>query len=124
MLPIFESIDKYGLKIRHLNKFISKVDSFYKCITNSQYKSEITQKYQNRFLRYRNKLFTFLYYDNIPWNNNMAERGLRHIAVQRKISTHFREGIDNYLLLLGIMQTCRFSGKSFLEFLISRKKSL
>jgi len=53
-----------------------------------------------------------------------GERGLRHIAVQRKISTHFREGIDNYLLLLGIMQTCRFSGKSFLEFLISRKKSL
>lgn len=105
MLPIFESIDKYGSKKRHFNKFIPKIDIFYKHITNSQYKSEITQKYQNRFLKYRNKLFTFLLYDNIPWNNNMAERGLRHLAVQRKISTHFRDGIDNYLLLLGIMQT-------------------
>ena len=124
MLPIFETIDKYGLKIRHLNKFKSKVDSFYDGITNSLYKSEITQKYQNRFLKYRHKLFVFLHYDNIPWNNNMAERGLRHIAVQRKISTHFREGIEDYLLLLGIMQTCRFYGQSFLEFLISAKKIL
>ena len=124
MLLIFEAIDKYGFKVRHLNKFIPKVDSFYECITNYQYKSEITQKYQNRFLKYRNKLFVFLHYDNIPWNNNMAERGLRHIAVQRKISTHFREGINVYLLLLGIMQTCRFSKQSFLEFLISGKKCL
>jgi len=124
MLPIFETIDKYGLKIRYLNKFIPKVDLFYEYLTNSQYKSETTQKYQNRFLKYRNKLFTFLHYDNVPWNNNMAERGLRHIAVQRKISTNFRDRIDDYLLLLGIMQTCRFSGQSFLKFLISGRKLL
>jgi hypothetical protein len=124
MLPIFETIDKKKKKKRHLNKFIQKVDSFYEPITNSQYKSAITQKYQNRFLKYRNKLFLFLHYDNVPWNNNMAERGLRQIAVQRKISTHFREGIDDYLLLLGIMQTCRFSEQPFLEFLISGKKLL
>ena len=124
MLPIFETIDKYGLKKRHLNKFIPKVDSFYESITNSQYKSEITQKYQSRFLKNRNKLFVFLHYDNIPWNNNMAERGLRHIAIQRKISMYFSDGIDNYLLLLGIMQTCRFSEQSFLKFLISAKKNL
>jgi len=122
MLPIFETIDKYGLKKRHLNKFIPKVDSFYESITNSQYKSEITQKYQSRFLKNRNKLFVFLHYDNIPWNNNMAERGLRHIAIQRKISTYFSDGIDNYLLLLGIMQTFRFSEQSFLKFLISARK--
>ena len=124
MLPIFETIDKYGLKIRHLNKFIPKVESFYENMAKSQYKSEITQKYQNRFLKNQNKLFTFLHHDNIPWNNNMAERGLRHIAIQRKISTYFSDGIDNYLLLLGIMQTCRFSGQSFLKFLISAKKIL
>ena len=124
MIPVFEAIDRYGLKIRHLKKFIPKVEAFYDGISNSQYKSEITQKYQNRFLKYRSKLFVFLHYDNIPWNNNMAERGLRHIAVQRKISTHFRERIDDYLLLLGIMQTCRFSGHPFLQFLISAKKNL
>ena len=60
MFPIFETIDKYGLKVRHFKKFISKVDSFYESITNFQYKSEITQKYKNRFLKYRNKLFTFV----------------------------------------------------------------
>jgi hypothetical protein len=54
----------------------------------------------------------------------MAERGLRHIAVQRNISKYFGGGINDYLLLLGIMQTCRFSEKSFLEFLVSGKKRL
>ena len=124
MLPIFQTIDKYGLKIRHLNKHKPKVNSFYELIANSQYKSEITKKYQNRFLKFRNRLFVFLDSDNIPWNNNMAERGLRHIAIQRKISSHFAEGINDYLLLLGIMQTCRFLKQSFLKFLISDRKHL
>jgi uncharacterized protein YprB with RNaseH-like and TPR domain len=124
MFPIFESIDKYGLKKAHFNKFKKHVDSFYATVSQTQYKSDISQKYQARFIRYKEKLFTFLTQDGIPWNNNMAERGLRHIAVQRKISTYFSDGINHYLLLLGIMQTCRFKGKPFLSFLKSRKKTL
>ena len=54
----------------------------------------------------------------------MAERGLRHLAVQRKISTHFDNGLEGYLLFLGIMQTCRFQNKSFLKFLLSGKKGI
>jgi predicted RecB family nuclease len=124
MFPIFESIDKYGLKSRHFNKFKKNIEVFYVNISETQYKSEISQKYQTRFFRYKEKLFTFLNQDGIPWNNNMGERGLRHIAVQRKISTFFSDGINNYLLLLGIMQTCRFKEKSFLSFLKSRKKTI
>jgi hypothetical protein len=84
------------------------------------YKSEVTQKYQKRFERYRDSLFTFLSLDGIPWNNNTAERGLRQLAVQRKISgAFFEEPTSHYLLLLGIAQTCRFQEKSFLKFLMS-----
>ncbi len=50
----------------------------------------------------------------------MAERALRHLAVQRKISgSFFATGMTEYLILLGIMQTCRFQNKPFLEFLMS-----
>jgi hypothetical protein len=63
--------------------------------------------------------------DGIPWNNNTAERASRHLAVQRKISgCFFKRVAVPYLLLLGIAQTCRFQGKSFLNFLISRKREI
>ena len=89
-------------------------------ITGISYKSEVTQKYQKRFERYRDSLFTFLSLDGIPWNNNTAERGIRHLAIQRKISgAFFEDPMTNYLLLLGIAQTCRFQEKSFLKFLMS-----
>ena len=119
------TIEKYGSKKRHFNKFIKKKDAFYnQVLMNESYHSEITLKYQTRLQKHWTNLFTFLEFDNIPWNNNMAERGLRHIAVQRKISTNFRSGLNSYLLFLGIMQTCKFQKKSFLKFLLSGKKSI
>ena len=124
IIPIFESIEKYGSKKRHFNKFRKSIDTFYnRVILGGIYNSEITLKYQIRLKRHWKSLFTFIEFDNITWNNNMAERGLRHLAVQRKISTYFDNGVKHYLLLLGIMQTCRFQNKSFLKFLISGKKT-
>ena len=77
--------------------------------------------YQKRFDRYRDSLFTFLTQDGIPWENNMAERAIRQLAVQRKISgSFFKRVAPQYLLLLAISQTCRFQGKSFLKFLLSK----
>ena len=70
-------------------------------------------------------MFTFLEYDGIPWNNNMGERALRHLTVQRKISGSFYESLaPAYLLLLGLAQTCRFQDKSLLKFLLSGEKDL
>ena len=126
ILPVFEAVDKYGLKKRNLRKFKKEVERFYKNnIIDRDYKSELATKYKNRFERYKDSLFTFLEYDSIPWHNNTAERALRHIAVQRKISGSFYEsGAASYLVLLGIMQTCRFQEKSFLKFLVSGEKDV
>ncbi len=124
LIPIFEAIEKYGLKKIHLNKFNKSVEHFYeKNIIDRDYNSELTIKYQKRFQHYKESLFTFLEYDSIPWNNNMAERAIRQLAIQRKISgTFFEHLAPQYLQLLGIAQTCRFQNKSFLKFLISEKK--
>ena len=124
--PIIETIQQYGLKKRHLNKFRKKVESYYhRNIEGRRYSQDVTCKYQKRFCRYKNSLFTFLEEDNIPWNNNMAERALRHLAVQRKISGSFgKEEIHRYLILLGIGQTCLFQDKSFLKFLLSGCKDV
>jgi len=57
-------------------------------------------------------------------NHNIYAIGIRHLAVQRKISTYFYKGVIYYLLLLGIMQTCKFQNKSFLKFLLLGKKNI
>ena len=52
----------------------------------------------------------------------MAERAIRQLAVQRKISgSFFKRSAGHYLLLLAISQTCRFQEKSFLKFLLSKE---
>lgn len=123
---IMETVQKYGLKKYHLNKFTKQVDKFYeRVITDKSYKSELALKYQKRFVRYRESLFTFLEHDGVPWHNNTAERALRHLAKQRSISGNFHETVTpDYLRLLGIRQTCRFQGKSFLKFLFSKERDI
>jgi predicted RecB family nuclease len=123
LVPILEAVDRYGLKAYHLRKFIKDVDRFYdRNITGREYASEPVRTYQKRFDRYRGSLFTFLTQDGIPWENNMAERAIRQLAVQRKISSYFSKRVaSHYLLLLAISQTCRFQGKSFLKFLLSKE---
>jgi Transposase IS66 family len=123
LVPILEAVDRYGLKAWHLRKFLKDVDRFYdKIITGREYTSEPVRTYQKRFDRYRGSLFTFLKQDGIPWENNMAERAIRQLAVQRKISgSFFKRSASHYLLLLAISQTCRFQGKSFLKFLLSKE---
>lgn len=126
LTPIFDEVTRYGLKARNLRKHIRRVDAFYtQNILDETASQEIIVKYHKRFLRYRDSLFRFLSSDNIPWNNNAAERAIRHLAVQRKISGSFTsKGAKEYLRMLGISQTCRFQNKSFLEFLNSGEVSL
>jgi predicted RecB family nuclease len=126
LVPIMADIDRFGLKRRHLHKHTQLVERFYKTvIVGKEYKCEVTKTFQKRFIRYKESLFRFLEEDGVPWNNNTAERASRHLAVQRKISgTFFKRVAVQYLVLLGIAQTCRFQGKSFLNFLISREKDI
>lgn len=123
LVPIFEVEEKYGLKRWHLSKFCKSVDRFYQDNIDKELSScELVAKYQKRFQRYRDSLFTFLQLDGIPWHNNTAENALRHLAVQRKISgTFFKKVAPQYLLLLGIAQTCRFQDKSLLKFFLSEE---
>ena len=126
IIPIMEAVQKHGLKKCSLNKFMKHVNIFYEeMIMNKHYHSELALKYQLRFIRYRESLFTFLEQDGIPWENNTAERALRHLTVQEKISGTFsKTTTEDYLCLLGVRQTCRFQEKSFFKFLFSGETDL
>lgn len=126
LVPMFADVERFGLKKRYLHKHMKFVDRFYRqSIEGVTWVSDIIQTYQKRFLRYRESLFLFLSENGIPWNNNMAERAIRQLAVQRKISgSFFVKGATDYLTMLGIAQSCRFQDKSFLRFLLSEKKDV
>ncbi len=126
VVPIFDDVERFGLKTRNLRKHQRGVDRFYKkVIENGKGEGELVEKYVKRFRRYQEQLFTFLSEDGIPWNNNTAERAIRHLAIQRKISGSFYERLAHqYLRLLGIAQTCRFQDKSFLRFMLSGEKDI
>jgi predicted RecB family nuclease len=121
LVPILADVQKFGLKAYHLRKHLARVERFYTLtIQTAPTDHELVTKYRKRFERYNKSMFTFLDTDCVSWNNNSAERALRHFAVQRKISGAFTSrGAKEYLRLLGISQSCRFQDKSFLGFLLS-----
>jgi len=126
LVPIMEALQTYGLKKRNLNKFKRDVEKFYvSTIIDHSCKSDLCSKYQERFIKYRESLFTFLEQDGIPWHNNPAENALRAITLQLNISGGLHKSvIEEYLVLLGIKQTCKFQDKSFLKFLLSKEKDV
>lgn len=123
---IIASVDKYGLKKLHLSKHKKDVERFYSNVISNQFESEFALSYQRRFTKYREKLFLFLEKDNIPWNNNNAEYSIKPFAKWRKkVSKSLtRQNIDNHLILLSILQTCKYQGVNFFEFLKSGEMSI
>lgn len=65
-------------------------------------------KWKERLEKTREKLFTFLRYDSIAWNNNNAEHAIKAFARLRRIITGLSspDGIEDYLILLSVCQTC------------------
>jgi predicted RecB family nuclease len=118
---IVETIDQFGLKTRFLRRHLSSVERFYERLAERDYRTDIGAKWKRRFEKNRDKLFTFLRYDGIPWNNNNAEHAIKAVAKLRTTigGTTSEKGIRDFLTLLSICQTCHYKGASFLDFLRS-----
>ncbi|MCA1633710.1 MAG: transposase, partial [Acidobacteria bacterium] len=87
---------------------------------------ELVVKYKKRFEKNRGKLFTFLDYDGVPWNNNNAEHAIKAFAMLRTAirGASSEKGIREYLTLLSVCETCKYKGVSFLKFLRSGEKDV
>jgi hypothetical protein len=124
--PIVDTVDQRGLRKHFLKKHLSDVERFYKWLLTRQWQSEAAMKCRQRFEKNRNKLFTFLSYDEVPWNNNNAEHAMKAFAALRDVieGTATPSGIEEYLVLLSVTQTCRYKNVDCLEFLRSREKDV
>jgi hypothetical protein len=123
---IVATIDRRGLKRHFLRKHRREVERFYRQIHRATYQSEAALKCRERFDKNREKLFTFLNHDGVPWNNNNVEHAIKAFARLRRaiegLSTP--KGIEEYLILLSVCQTCKYMGVDFLDFLRSGEKDI
>jgi hypothetical protein len=118
---IVETIDRFGLKLYHLRKHKKAVARFYEALNRRNYQTEVAISYRKRFLKYFDRLFTFLDQDGVPWNNNNAEHAIKALARLRNTfgSNSTPKGLSEYLILLSVSETCKYRGMSFLSFLRS-----
>ena len=123
---IIDTVHRYGLQARYLRKHSRTVQRFYRYLAAQEYQSEAALKCKQRFEKNRNKLFTFLNFDGIPWNNNNAEHAIKAFAKHRDIvrGSFTPKSIQKHLVLLSVCQTCKYMGVDFLDFLRSGEKDI
>ena len=124
--PMVETVDKRGLKTRFLGKHRIFVDRFYKRLSDGFGASEAATKIIERLQKNRNTMFTFLDFDDVPWNNNNAEHAIKAFATLRRVidGTTTEKGLRDFLVLLSLCETCKYKNVEFLDFLRSGSKDV
>jgi hypothetical protein len=123
---VIATVDEYGLKRPHLHKHRRDVDAYFARLSGQAFRSAAAEEVRTRLLRQRDRLFTFLDHDGVPWNNNNAENAVKRFAYYREDAkgSLCEAGLADYLVLLSVCQTCRYKGVSFLRFLMSGCKDV
>lgn len=73
--------------------------------------------FKERMMRYQNYLFPFLYYPDVPPDNNASERAVRTFKVKQKISGLFRsdEGAKAFAIIRSIIDTTIKNSQNVLQ---------
>ena len=105
----------YYYPINQRTKLEQKLDSLLQASIPQHMKEVCT--FQKRIVRYKNYLFTFLYYPDVPPDNNASERAIRNIKVKQKVSGQFRttRGAEIYAIIRSVTDTCIKNGQNILS---------
>jgi len=125
--PIFSEIRSDNPDYNSIKSRKSEVRKKIRELLKKEFFSQNVNKFKKRFNKHLESMIRFLSDPKrISWNNNKAERDLRPLCVQRKISGTMRMEKDSkkYLLLFSIFQTCEKRDINFMKFLLSRRKKI
>jgi Transposase IS66 family len=124
--PMVETVDRRGLKRRYLSKHKVPVERFYNLVSHRGFTGEDSVKLVERLQKNRRKMFTFLDFDDVPWNNNNAEHAVKAFASLRRVidGSTTEEGLRDYLILLSLCETCKYKNVDFFHFLRSGSKDI
>lgn len=123
---IITTVDTHGLRHTYLQQHLDDVKRFFETLSAQTSTSDAAEDLRARLIKYREKLFTFLQYDAIPWNNNNAEHAIKQFAYFREQRNGMVQeaGLKDYLALLSVEQTCAYRQISFLTFLVSKERDI
>jgi predicted RecB family nuclease len=123
---IVTTIDQHGLKLKRLSAHRKAVDRFFEEVVEPATGTEAVEHFRGRFLKYREKLFEFLNHNGVAWNNNYTEHAIKVFAQYRVIADGVmnEQGIDSYLALLSVRQTCNNKGVGLLKFFLSGQRDI
>jgi hypothetical protein len=122
---IVETVDRYGLKKRYLGKHKPFVERFLSEVASQECTTEVVRSLKNRIIKNRDRLFAFLDYDNVPWNNNSAEHAVKvFVRLRNQMTISTPKGTAEYCILLTLQQTLHRRGVGFLDFLRSGKAEI
>ena len=63
--------------------------------------------FQKRLKKRRHQVFNFLFYPDVPYDNNGSERAIRNVKVKQKVSGSFRSerGAEIFAVLRSVVDT-------------------
>ncbi|MET4084279.1 transposase [Pedobacter sp. UYP30] len=73
--------------------------------------------FHKRMQKYKEYVFTFLFYDQVPPDNNASERAIRNVKVKQKVSGQFKtqNGAKCYAIIRSVTDTCIKNGQNVLN---------
>jgi transposase len=97
------------------------IQRFYFLLDNppTQKQKELYTFYK-RMLREKQHVFTFLFIENVPPDNNASERAIRNVKVKQKISGQFKveQAAKNFAKIRSVIDTTIKNGLNVLEALV------
>jgi len=99
-------------------KIVQRLEELLAKPPDKKYKELYT--FYKRICREREHLFTFLFVENVPPDNNASERAIRNIKVKQKISGQFKieATAQNFAKIRSVIDTSIKNGMNVLEALI------
>lgn len=72
--------------------------------------------FHKRIHKYKDYVFTFLFHDQVPPDNNASERAIRNVKVKQKVSGQFKtqDGAQFYAVIRSVTDTCIKNGQNVL----------
>ena len=101
----------YNIGNQKIKEFENELSKLLEPDIISQHKKE--QAFINRLRKRRDAIFTFLYYPEVPPDNNASERGIRNIKVKMKISNQFKsyEFAQHFAIIRSVIDTTLKNGQ-------------
>jgi transposase len=100
---------------------VTEIDNNLDRLLETPVQSEEARKLQNRFIKHKDKLLTFLFYPEVPPTNNESERALRTSVIHRKVIGGFRSvwGAKTYAVIQTIIATAKQKGENIFDTLVN-----